>query len=141
MSTDVLEEHIVSIFRVEEQSSYRLHLQGGRAELCFPPAFTVVSCSAYSTMKMEAICSSKTLVDIQRTTLHYIPEDSTLQVSLCLVSHAGTCAAVYKQNWNNLTGMEEAVKWRLPHNYIYICMLVIDPEDGYCSVHRNIGAG
>jgi hypothetical protein len=29
-------------------------------------------------MKMEAICSSETFVDFQRTTLHYIPEDSTL---------------------------------------------------------------
>jgi hypothetical protein len=33
-----------------------------------PPAFTLVSCSAYSTLKMEAICSSETSVDLQRTT-------------------------------------------------------------------------
>jgi hypothetical protein len=41
------------------------------------PAFTLVSCSAYSTLKMEAICSSETSVDFQRTKRRYIPEDST----------------------------------------------------------------
>jgi hypothetical protein len=65
MSTYVSEEHIASIFRVE---------------LCFPPAFKLVSCSAYtSTLKMEAICSSETLVNIYWTTRRYIPEDYTLQ--------------------------------------------------------------
>jgi hypothetical protein len=44
-------------------------------------AFTLVSCSAYaSTLNMEAICSSETSVDFQRTTRRYIPEDSTLQL-------------------------------------------------------------
>jgi hypothetical protein len=39
----------------------------------------LVSCSAYpSTLKMEAICSSETSVDFQRTTRRYIPEDSIL---------------------------------------------------------------
>jgi hypothetical protein len=42
MSKDVSEEHIASIFKVEE--------------LCLPPAFTLVFCSAYSsTLKMEAM--------------------------------------------------------------------------------------
>jgi hypothetical protein len=41
----------------------------------------LVSCSAYSlTLKMEAMCSSKTSVDFQQTTLQYVPEDSTLHV-------------------------------------------------------------
>jgi hypothetical protein len=32
--------------------------------VCLPPAFTLVSCSAYfSTLKMEALCSSETSVD------------------------------------------------------------------------------
>jgi hypothetical protein len=45
-----------------------------------PPAFTLVSCSAYFfTLKMRAICSSEKLVDFQQTTQHYIPKDSTLQ--------------------------------------------------------------
>jgi hypothetical protein len=44
------------------------------------PAFTLVSCSAYSTPKMEAICSSETSIDFQRTTRRYIPGYSTLQI-------------------------------------------------------------
>jgi hypothetical protein len=41
--------------------------------------FTLVSYLAYSlTLKMEATCSSETLVDFQRTSQHYIPEDRTL---------------------------------------------------------------
>jgi hypothetical protein len=42
-STDVSEQHIVSIFRVEG----------------LPPAFTLISFSAYSNPKMEAIYSPK----------------------------------------------------------------------------------
>jgi hypothetical protein len=34
----------------------------------------------FSTLKMEAIYSSETSVDTQRTTWRYIPEDGTLQV-------------------------------------------------------------
>jgi hypothetical protein len=41
-------------------------------------AFTLLSCSAYSTLKMEARFSSETLVDFQRITWRYIPEDSIL---------------------------------------------------------------
>jgi hypothetical protein len=53
---------------------------GSKAELCLPPAFTLVSGLAYfSTLKMKAICSLKTSVDSQRTTHSYIPEDGTLQ--------------------------------------------------------------
>jgi hypothetical protein len=43
-----------------------------------PPAFTLVSCSSYSSsLKMETICSSETSVDLQRTVQRYIPENST----------------------------------------------------------------
>jgi hypothetical protein len=45
--------------------------------------FTLISCSAYSTLKMEEICSSETSVDFQRTTRRYIPEDGTLHNHLC----------------------------------------------------------
>jgi hypothetical protein len=49
------------------------------ALFCLPPAFTLVSCSAYFlTLKMEAICSSEMSDDTQRTTRRYIPEDGTL---------------------------------------------------------------
>jgi hypothetical protein len=43
-----------------------------------PPAFTLVSCSACSTLKMEATCYSKMSVYFKRTTRRYIPEDSSL---------------------------------------------------------------
>jgi hypothetical protein len=54
-----------------------------RARLCLPPAFTPVSCLAYSsTLKMEAKCSSETSVDFQRTTRSYIPEYRTLYMNI-----------------------------------------------------------
>jgi hypothetical protein len=39
----------------------------------------LVSGLAYSTLKMESICSSEMSVDFQPTTGRYIPEDGTLQ--------------------------------------------------------------
>jgi hypothetical protein len=42
--------------------------------------FMLVSCLAYSsTLKMEAICSSKMQDEFQRTAQHYIPESRTLR--------------------------------------------------------------
>jgi hypothetical protein len=53
-------------------------------ELCLQPAFPLVSCSAYSsTLKMDAKYSSEKSVVFQRTTLRYIPEDSTLHNHRC----------------------------------------------------------
>jgi hypothetical protein len=41
----------------------------------------LVPCSAYSsTLKIEAISSSETSVDFQRTTWRYVPEDRTLKI-------------------------------------------------------------
>jgi hypothetical protein len=76
------------------EGAYRFHLQGraiSRARIqregrwpCLPPAFTLVSCSAYfSILKMEAICFFETSVDNQRTTRRYIPEDRTLYNHRC----------------------------------------------------------
>jgi hypothetical protein len=50
-----------------------------------PPAFVLVSCSAYLTLKMEVICSSKALNDFQQTTRPYIPEYSTRHSKAVLV--------------------------------------------------------
>jgi hypothetical protein len=59
-----------------------------KAELCLPPAFTLVPCSAYSsTLKMEAICASETSIVFQRTTRRYNPEESTLHDFVCLLEH------------------------------------------------------
>jgi hypothetical protein len=63
----------------------RLNLKGRKIKRWTKPArnqvtsLQVVSCSAiFFTLKMEAICSSETSVDTQRTTLRCIPEDGTL---------------------------------------------------------------
>jgi hypothetical protein len=54
----------------------------------FPPAFTLVSCSAYSsTLKMEA-CSSETSAEFQRTTRCYILEDKIICMSLLKLAAA-----------------------------------------------------
>jgi hypothetical protein len=45
---------------------------------CLPLAFTLISWSAYSIMKMEALCSSEKSVDFQRTAWRYIPTDINL---------------------------------------------------------------
>jgi hypothetical protein len=52
-----LEEHIASIFRVEEQAKQVVSVKQISAATCF----MLVSCLGYpSTPKMEAICSSDT---------------------------------------------------------------------------------
>jgi hypothetical protein len=55
-----------------------------------------VSCLAHSlTMKMNAICSSETLVDFQWTTWHYIPEDSIPDNQMMNISLFLWCLKVY----------------------------------------------
>jgi hypothetical protein len=66
-STDVSEEYIASIFRIELAEQDTSVKTGGNA-------FSLVSCSAYSAVKMEAICSSEISTDFQRTTQRYISE-------------------------------------------------------------------
>jgi hypothetical protein len=71
---------------VDLQPTTRLY---NPALLCFPPAFTLVSCSAYSsTLKMKGICFSETSVDLQRTILvrRYIPTLLCFPPAFTLVS-------------------------------------------------------
>jgi hypothetical protein len=50
-----------------------------QCEALIAACFMLVSYFAYSsTLKMEVMCSSKTLVDYYWTTWRYIPEDGTL---------------------------------------------------------------
>jgi hypothetical protein len=69
-----------------------LHLQGQRMSQARNQhegrwqveAFTLVSCLAYfSTLKMEATCSSKMLVDFLLTTRRYNPENRKLHNHCC----------------------------------------------------------
>jgi hypothetical protein len=50
----------------------------------------------FSTLKMEAICSSETSVDT-RTTRRYIPEDGTLQIYLYLTAFVHKAGALYQE--------------------------------------------
>jgi hypothetical protein len=74
--------------------TYRLHLQGRRNRFSKSEASHLLVCCTqkfglppacwfaepnFSTLKMEAICSSETSVETQRTTRRHIPEDDTLQ--------------------------------------------------------------
>jgi hypothetical protein len=40
----------------------------------------------FSTLKMEAICSSEMSIDTQQTTWRHIPEDDTLQLKVLIFS-------------------------------------------------------
>jgi hypothetical protein len=63
---------------------YRLHLQGRRIRF-LASCFALVYCLAYSwILDMEATYSSYTSVDLQRTTMHCIPEPKTLHSQVLL---------------------------------------------------------
>jgi hypothetical protein len=72
MSTDVLEEHVATVFLVEEQAKQEIrnkHLE--KWSVC---------CLAYaSTLVMEVTCSSETSVDFQLTTRRCVLEARTGQ--------------------------------------------------------------
>jgi hypothetical protein len=63
--------------------TYRLHLQDRKNKLSKSFVHAGFLLGLFSTLKMEAICSSETSVDVQRTTRRYIPEDSTLHDHRC----------------------------------------------------------
>jgi hypothetical protein len=89
----MVEYHLLgynAVYSVESQPTFRWNISPPssettvKAELCLSPAFTLVSCSAYSSiLKMEAISSTEMSVDFQRTARRYIPEDSTLRNKRC----------------------------------------------------------
>jgi hypothetical protein len=68
--------------------TYRLHLQGRRNKFSKNQQASTWLLFAELiswTRKMEAICSSKTPVETQRTTRRHIPEDDTIQKYGCLL--------------------------------------------------------
>jgi hypothetical protein len=109
-----------------------------------PPAFTMVSCSTYSsTMKMEAICSEP--VDIQR---RYILEDRTLhgkhkftELSLYTFwfkqmtsgSESSTCAYVFLEVYeagisSSAAFRRDQQKWRDTENHLYCTVSKFKPR-------------
>jgi hypothetical protein len=77
VSTEVSEEHIASIFRVEELAE--------QAKLCLQPAFTLVSCSAYFFDPEDGGDIFLRNVGGHSTDylLGYIPQDGTLHNHRC----------------------------------------------------------
>jgi hypothetical protein len=74
----------------------------------------LVSRSAYSsTLKMEAMCFSQTLVDFQWTTWHYIPEDSTLHNHHCENLKSYRINSVYAGYLSGLQGEERKEEGRM----------------------------
>jgi hypothetical protein len=78
-------------------------------------AFQQISCSDYtSTPKLEAICSSETSVDFQRTTRRYIPKYSTLHKHRCEKFNSYTrCLIFVRETWissllrNGMSSLQE----------------------------------
>jgi hypothetical protein len=98
--TNISEEHITSIFRVEKSTS---SLQ--------PPGHAGSSLVDFSTLKMEAIRSSKTLAHT-RSTRHHIPEDSILHSHRCENLKSYMCENVFlssRWDWDSLLIFQD---WR-----------------------------
>jgi hypothetical protein len=71
-STDVLKEHNVSTFWAKEWAKQEISKK-------LPASYLAYS----STLKMEAVHSSKTSVNFHQTTWHHIPEHSPLRSQWC----------------------------------------------------------
>jgi hypothetical protein len=80
--TDVSEERITSIFRVEKSASEEPTWAGGSRRL-LPPAHVSSSLADFSTLKMEAIRSSENSVQFTKVTRCHIPEDGILHSHRC----------------------------------------------------------
>jgi hypothetical protein len=83
--TDVSEERIASIFRVNKSASGKPALAGQPKQLVLrlqPPADAGSPLADFSTLKMEAMCSFETSVNVGSTPRH-IPEDDILYSHRC----------------------------------------------------------
>jgi hypothetical protein len=90
-----------------------------KSQVYLPPAFTLGSCSAYSsTLKMEAICSSETSVHFQRTIQRYIPENSTLQSQVQFIAFTKYLEIQY--SYRNMSPEQNTfiIVNLITHNYI-----------------------
>jgi hypothetical protein len=85
--------------------TYRLHLQGWRvnqATITLFACFVLFSCLAYSSnLMMEAICFSgiSTLVEFQRPTRCYIPEDRDLHTTAVRTVNSFECDTLFIRLW------------------------------------------
>jgi hypothetical protein len=112
------------------RGAYGLHLQSQIISRVRNLSWNQVSSSAYpSNLKFKVTCSYETLVDSQWTTLHYIPEDSTLHNRCCenLKSYILQLSLnLYKYSWArvnklNLPGVNEFIEfWYNQANLTYM---------------------
>jgi hypothetical protein len=65
-----------------------------------PLDFLMMSCSVYSTLRMEAI-SSLTFVDFQRITRRYMPENSYYMIRF-VVRYSNNIDSIHKQKTNSV---------------------------------------
>jgi hypothetical protein len=79
LGSDLSASYHISPFKVENISSAR----NQRESLWHLLSRWYLAQIIFSTLKLEAICSSETSVDTQRTTRHYIPEDGTVYNHRC----------------------------------------------------------
>jgi hypothetical protein len=83
-STDILEDHNDSIFRIKSSASKParnwLKIETG---LCFLCLLLVSHWTYSSTLKMEAKYSSKISVNFYQNIQHHIPRESTLHSYCC----------------------------------------------------------
>jgi hypothetical protein len=112
--------------------TYRLHLHGRisgaryqhESKPSFPPAFTLVSCSFHSTLKMEVICSSETSVDFQLTSWSYIQEESTLIITAVRTSNLKNYIIFFITFW----GKDADMTYRLVppeiNLILYLCVCI-----------------
>jgi hypothetical protein len=72
------------MYSAESQPTFRRNISplssASKNKFCLSAALTLVSFSAYSTLKMKAICCCETSVESQRNTRRYISEDGTLHI-------------------------------------------------------------
>jgi hypothetical protein len=89
--------------------------------------FILVSFSAYSTLKMEATCSSETLVDFRWTKRRYIPQDRALDIHISFDRIRGGLISLwlYKENnklrdWKNVFTLH--ISPLAPHTYDFVVL-------------------
>jgi hypothetical protein len=80
LNREMLGKHVFVIYSTH---SFNKEMICSRNDANHISASTLVSCSANSTLKMVGIYSSETLVDFERTTHRYVPEDSSLHNDGC----------------------------------------------------------
>jgi Fe2+ transport system protein B len=100
-----LERHVASSFRVKEWAK--------QETILLATHFMLVSCFAcFSTLKIEAICSSEMSVHFQQTTRYYIPDDRTLHNHHC-------------ENLKSyLLSVSSYIAFRMSHIYMFLSLKI-----------------